>query len=256
MSETLQDVQLWILTAVLLLGAGTKAVDRTAQGPAVLLPVPLRRPFTVAHAAVEAGLAAGLLFCSGGAAYAVRGATAVLFAVGLVALVRLRQRDPEMGCGCFGGLSTEPIGWRALTRSGLFLAAAVATFGLPHSGWAALVHATPWHGVLCAAEVAVVAVLSPELREAVVRLRSPVPCELREVSRKQMVRRLHASREWHKQRPLLASPEPVDTWRHGCWWFARFAGQEGDREFSVVFAVEVGRRRPDVRSLVVEPPAE
>ena len=44
MSETLQDVQLWILTAVLLLGAGTKAVDRTAQGPAVLLPVPLRRP--------------------------------------------------------------------------------------------------------------------------------------------------------------------------------------------------------------------
>ena len=198
-------------------------MDRTAQGPAVLLPVPLRRPFTVAHAAVEAGLAAGLLFCSGGAAYAVRGATAVLFAVGLVALVRLRQRDPEMGCGCFGGLSTEPIGWRALTRSGLFLAAAVATFGLPHSGWAALVHATPWHGVLCAAEVAVVAVLSPELREAVVRLRSPVPCGCAKC-RKQMVRRLHAAGVAQAASPL-GLPEPVDTWRHGCWWFARFAGQ-------------------------------
>src|SRR5690606_39829559 len=111
--------------------AGTKAVDRTAQGPAVMLPVPLRRPFTVAHAAVEAGLAAGLVFCPGGAAYGVRGATAVLFAVGLVALVRLRQRAPEIGCGCFGGLSTEPIGGRALNRSAPFLAAAVATFGLP-----------------------------------------------------------------------------------------------------------------------------
>jgi len=250
--DALRETQVWLLAAVLLLGAAAKAVDRTAQGPAVLLPVRLRQPFTRLHAALEAVLAAGLMVLSGAAGEVVRAATAALFAVALVALLRLRRRDPELGCGCFGGLSTEPVGWRSLTRCALFLGAAAATVGLPGSGWAALADATPRHGALLAVEAAVVAALSPEIREAWRRLRSPVPCALREVSRGRMLRRLRASGEWRERRHLLVSTEPADTWRHACWWLARFPGRDGERSVDVVFAVEVSGRRPEVRALVAD----
>lgn len=254
--ETFRETQLWILAAVLLLGAAAKAADRTPQGPAVLLPVALRQPFSLAHAVLEAVLAVALLALAGPVAQAARVVCAVMFAVGLAALLRLRSRDPELGCGCFGGLSTEPVGWRSLTRSGLFLAAAAATIGLPRSGWAVLADSSPWHWGLLAAEVAVVAALSPELRELGRRMRSPVPCELREVSRTRMLRRLRASGEWRERRRLLVSAEPVDVWRHGCWWLARFAGRDGERTVDVVFAVGVSGRRPEVRALVADASAD
>lgn len=252
MIETIREIQAPLLAAVLLLGALAKAVDRTAQGPAALLPARVRRPFSLAHAGVEAVLAVALLVLAGPFNDLARGATAVLFAVGLATLYQLRKRDPEMGCGCFGGLSTEPVGWRSMTRCGLFAAAAAGAVGLPGSGLAALADPTPWHGVALLAEVAVIVVLSPELGEIATRLRHPVPCELREVPPGRSLRRLRRSPSWSAHRPLLASTEPVDMWRHGCWWFARFAGERGGRAVDVVFAVEVGGLRPAVRAAVTD----
>lgn len=256
MVDTVRETQVLVLAAVLLLGALAKTVDRTAQGPAVLLPPRFRRPFSLAHGVLEAVLAAALLAAAGPVADLARVVTAALFAVGLAALDQLRRRDPEMGCGCFGGLSTEPVGWRSMTRCGLFAVAAVAAVGVPGSGYAVLAGFTPWHGAVLAVEAAVLAALSPELKEVGTRLRTPVPCELREVSPRGPLRRLRRSAQWRQYRALLSSTGPNDVWRHGCWWFARFPGERSGRPVDVVFAVRVSARgeRPAVRAVVAERP--
>ncbi|GLU49784.1 MauE/DoxX family redox-associated membrane protein [Nocardiopsis ansamitocini] len=250
MIEILRETQFPILVAMLLLGAVAKAVDRSAQGPAAFLPVGVRRFFGLANAGIEAVLAVALVALGGLLGDLARGATALLFVLGLATLYQLRKRDPEMGCGCFGGLSTEPVGWRSLTRSGLLALAAGVTVGLPGTGAAAVTGFTAWHGLVLVAELAVFAALSPELGELVKRLRNPVPCELREVPLNRSIRRLRSSDAWADSRAFLTGTEPVDVWRHGCWRLVRFAGQRRERPVDVVFAVPLNGMRKEVRVTV------
>ena len=74
--------------------------------------------------ATELGLGIAMLLTAGrvGAglpATVVRAGTAVLFLIAVGALVELRERRPDAGCGCFGELSVTPVGARTIARAAL-----------------------------------------------------------------------------------------------------------------------------------------
>jgi hypothetical protein len=109
----------------------------------------------------------------------VRTGTAPFFLVAVGALNEMRQRRPDAGCGCFGELSGTPIGLRTMARPGLLCVSAVATLGLPPLRMpSSSAEAELWLAVL-AFELALIAFLSPELSEIMVRLGYSEPCELR-----------------------------------------------------------------------------
>ncbi|TQN33538.1 hypothetical protein FHX37_3560 [Haloactinospora alba] len=252
MLDLLRGIQPLLLAVVLLLSATTKTADRAGrgQGPAVLLPQRLRRPATVASSGVEALLAAGLLLLPGMAGDVVRAATAVWFAGAALALLRLRRRAPDQGCGCFGGVSTTPVGWRTIARAALFAGAAAAAVGADPSGITAGGGAAVAAGTVTAAEVAVLAALSPELTELTARLRRRAPCEVREVPLRRTMSRLRSSEVWQANAASLAERRPHDVWRQGCWRLLRFSGSRGGRPVDVVFGVPVGGHRAAVRAVV------
>ncbi|CAM3826064.1 MauE/DoxX family redox-associated membrane protein [Nocardiopsis rhodophaea] len=249
-----REIQLPILTLLLLLGAVAKFADRSPRGngPAALLPARARRRFELAQGWLEAVLAVGLLTLTALPGDIARGATAALFTVAALLLLRLRERDPELGCGCFGGLSTTPVGWRAIARALVLAAAAVSTIGLESTGVVVVAAPTATHLVAMAVEVVLIAALSPELNELAIRLFHLEPCELREVPLRRTLTRLKASDVWRANMALINEPsgEPADVWRHGCWRFVRFAGTRDNREVDVVFGVHVRGRRPAVRAAI------
>ena len=109
----------------------------------------------------------------------VRTGTALFFLIAVGALNEMRQRRPDSGCGCFGELSGTPIGLRTIARPGLLCASAVVTLGLPPLRMpSSSTEAELWLAVL-AFELALIAFLSPELGEILVRLGYSEPCELR-----------------------------------------------------------------------------
>jgi hypothetical protein len=260
----LRDVQIPLLAAMLLGGFVTKLV-RIARlrsvgaglGPTALFPMRLRRPLALAMCAVELGLGAGLIATSGtlaGSAPAtcVRLGTALLFLVAAAALVELRASRPDLGCGCFGDLSSTPVNWRTMARPGLLAVAALSTIGLgpvalPRPGW----DAAGQLGLL-AAEVAVIAFLSPELNEALIRLGYTEPCELRVVPVERSLAALRRSKQWRRHAGVLTADQPEDTWRELCWRYLVFPGRHGDTEVRVVFAVFLRQRRPAVHAALVD----
>ncbi|GAB2480570.1 hypothetical protein GCM10026982_00390 [Nocardiopsis aegyptia] len=252
--DAVRQVQLPLLAALLLLGAAAKILSRSeGSGLAVLLPARLRRPAAFGTGVVELALAVGLLVLTGPWGTAARLGTAALFAGSVAVLVLVRRRDPEAGCGCFGGLSRTPIGWRTLARAGLLAAAALATLGLAPDGWEVATAPTAVHGWVLGVELLLLAVLSPELRDVGSRALASEPCELREVSPRRTRARLRSSDVWRTNRPVLLAEEPEDEWRHGCWRFQRFDGMRYGRRVDVVFAVRVGgRRRTSVRAVLVD----
>ncbi|WP_028649125.1 MauE/DoxX family redox-associated membrane protein [Nocardiopsis sp. CNT312] len=252
--DTVREVQLPLLAVLLLLGAIAKAVSGSAAGgTAVLLPRRLLRPVTAAAAAAEGVLAVGLLALAGPLGDLARAGTAVLFALAFIVLVLARRRDPEAGCGCFGGLSRAPIGWRALTRAVLLSGAALATFGLAPAGWEVLASFGGAHAVVLGVGLAVLAVLSPEPRELVARWTTREPCALRPVPLHRTMLRLRASDVWRTNRDVLRGGGPEDVWRHGCWRFLRYDGTRHGRRVDVVFAVRIGgSARTAVRAVLVD----
>jgi hypothetical protein len=174
-------------------------------------------------------------------------ATGLLFCTAVGALHELRTRRPGAGCGCFGDLSDTPVSWRTITRAALLCVAALSSIGVHplhmpgSSGQAAVVVA------VIAAELAVLAALSPELGELMVRLSHVEPCELRRVPVARTLSALHASAPWRRYRPYLESGTPSDMWREGCWRFVVFPGVLADRSVDVVFAVYLAGRRAPVR---------
>ncbi|MCY9786865.1 methylamine utilization protein MauD [Nocardiopsis sp. EMB25] len=252
--DVVREVQLPLLAVLLLFGAVAKTTTGAAMsGLAVLLNERLRRPVTVASGLLEAVLAAGLLVLAGTPGGLARAGTAALFAVSVGVLLLARRRDPEAGCGCFGGLSRAPIGWRTLTRAGLLSVAALSTLGLDPTGWQVVTDPTATHAVVMGVELAVLAVLSPEPRELATRLLNREPCALRPVSRRRTMARLRSSDVWRTNRPVLLGTEPEDVWRHGCWRFLRYDGMRHGRRVDVVFAVRVGGRgRTAVRAVLVD----
>lgn len=252
--EAVREVQLPLLAVLLALAAVAKFTPRGAGGGfAALVPEWLRVPSTAAVGLLEALLAVGLVVAGGLLGEGARALTAAVFTGSTAVLLFVRRRAPEAGCGCFGGLSRAPIGWRTLTRAGLLLAAALATLGLAPTGWGVLTSFTWTHAAVLGGELIVLATLSPESRVLAARVLRREPCELRRHPLRRSRRRLRRSEVWRTNRPTLLSEEPEDQWRHGCWRFLRHDGLRHGRRVDVVFAVRTGgKRNTAVRAAVVD----
>jgi len=259
-----REVQIPLLAMLLIAGCAAKAgrvisarsVD-AGTGPTVLFPLRLRRTAVIGMCVSELALGAGLLVTAGGLggdelASAVRGTTALLFGTAVGALHVLRTRRPGAGCGCFGDLSDTPVTWRTMTRAALLCAAALSSLGvaplrMPDSpGQAA--------GFLAVivVELAVLAALSSELGQVMVRLGHAEPCEVRRVPVARTLAVLRASTPYRRCSPYLLSETPADVWREGCWRFLAFPGVFANQRVDVVFAVFLMGRRVPVRFGVVE----
>lgn len=254
----LREAQLPLLAMLLIGGCAAKArrtlSTRPAGAgtePAVLIPLRLRRPAAIGLCLTELALGAGLLLTagrpgSGSPALVTRTATALLFAMAAVALYELRLRRPDAGCGCFGELSTTPVSGRVIARAALLCLSALASLGAPplrmpgSAAQAGLLLGT------VAAEVAVLAGLSPEVGQALLRLGHAEPCELREVPVARTLAALRASAPWRRYQQVVGDA-PVDVWREGCWRFLVFPGVLSGRRVEVVFAVSLAGRRAPVR---------
>ena len=259
-----REVQVLLLAVLLIGGSAAKLWHASGAGspghgtgPTALFPVRLRRPAAMALCAAELALGAGLLLTAGGAgasgpAVIVRAATLVLFCTGVGALHELRGRRPDAGCGCFGELSHTPVSWRAITRSALLCVAAAATIGAPplrmpgSAGQAWLTLA------VAAAELALLAALSPEVGQLMIRLSHAEPCELREVPVDRTLSALRSSAPWRRYRRFLVAAGPADVWREGCWRFVVFPGVLASRQVEVVFAVYLAGRHGPVRVGVLD----
>jgi hypothetical protein len=260
---TVREMQV-LLLALILLGACAAKLARVLRARSVqvivdataLFPPRLRRRATMALYVTEMSLGLGLIVTAGQAGHGrwadgVRLATAFFFVLATCALVELRERRPDLGCGCFGDLSGTPPGARSVARSGLFAAAALASV---HSGVLSVpppgLAAAQVFGVLFT-ELLLVAVLSPELGEALVRLGYAEPCEVRPASPHRALTALRHSRAWRSHSGLITRDVPSDMWRELCWWYVVYPGRDGAMGSDIVFVVEVGSRRPAVRAAVV-----
>jgi hypothetical protein len=262
-----RDIQVPLLAALLLGGCAAKARRAISarslapdMGPTALFPVRLHRPVAIVVCVSEVTLGVGLLLTAGGLgaglpALAIRLLTVVLFGTAVGALHELRSKRPTAGCGCFGDLSDTPVGWRTITRSVLLGAAAVVSVGAPplhkpaSAGQAIVVLA------VFVIELGVLAALSPELGEVMVRLGYSEPCEVRRLPVARSLAALRGSPQWRQYRGYLVTPEPTDVWREGCWRFAVFPGVLATRPVEIVFAVYLKPRRPPVRVGVLDPAA-
>jgi hypothetical protein len=265
-----REVQIPLL-AVLLIGGcaakarralGARSID-AGIGPTGMFPFSLQRPAAIVIFVSELALGVGLLVTAGRIgvglpAVAVRAATFVLFCTAVAALAELRSRRPDVGCGCFGDVSSTPVGWRTITRAALLGAAAVASLGVPPLR---SLGSPDWLGealAVTAAELALLAALSPEIGEMMVRLGRAEPCELRRVPVAKTLDTLWASASWRRYHRYLITTTPTDVWREGCWRFAVFPGILASRRVEVVFAVYMSGRHAPIRAGVIDidtPPA-
>jgi hypothetical protein len=259
-----REVQIPLLSLMLLGGCGAKGVRvvrsralAVGLGPTALFPLRLRRPIAMAMCASEFGLGIGLIVTAGklGAglpATIVRAGVSLLFLTAVGALVELRERRPDAGCGCFGELSVTPVGNRTIARSAVLAVAAIATVGqaplrMPESGQLAAV----WI-VAVVAELLLLAALSPELGEAMARLGYSEPCEVRRISVDRTLAALASSAPWRRYADLVTEPAPADIWREGCWRYLVYPGESEGRPVDLVFAVSLRSRRPQVQVAVLD----
>ena len=263
MLDVARDVQIPLLAALLLGGSAAKAYRVIAAGsiaagtgPTAIFPLRLRRPVAIAMCVSEFTLGVGMMvtagrFGAGRPALGVRVATALLFCTAVGALHELRARRPDAGCGCFGDLSDAPVTWRTITRAALLCLAGISSIGVRplhmpgSSGQAAVVLA------VTVAEVAMLAVLSPEVSQVMVRLGQAEPCEVRIVPVARTLVALRASSPWRHYRSYLMSETPSDIWREGCWRFMAFPGMLSGRGIDVVFAVYLSGGHAPVRAGVL-----
>jgi hypothetical protein len=267
MLTAIRELQIPLLVALLLGGCAAKGwrVLRSrsmavAMDPAGLFPLRLRRPVMIAMCATEFGLGLALIATAGriGAGGAglpasiVRAGTALFFLVAAGALNETRQRRPDAGCGCFGEFSETPIGWRTITRAGVLCAAAAATIGLPPLR----MPSSPTTAELCLAtlafELSLLAFLSPEVGEILVRLGYSEPCELRRLPVGRTLTALHSSSQWRRFSSQVSATAPADVWREGCWRFVVYPGFARGRRVDIVFAVYLQARRPPIRVAVLD----
>jgi len=168
------------------------------------------------------------------------------------ALNELRHRRPGVGCGCFGDLSETPVSMRTLSRSALLCAAAIASLGVPPLRLPASAAAGIVLLAVTAAELLLIAALSPEVGEVLVRLGYSDPCEARRLPVTRTVASLRGSGPWRTYQRYLTALDPADIWREGCWRFLAYPAAIDGRTVDVVFGVYLQARRPQVRAAVVE----
>ncbi|WP_067185505.1 MauE/DoxX family redox-associated membrane protein [Microtetraspora niveoalba] len=224
-------------------GGGQDALSRL--GPAVLVPERFRRTAMLVCAIGEFALVAGQLAADLAVA---RWLTVVFFAISTYVLWDLRRRRPDVGCGCFGEVSSTPVGLRSVTRTAVLTGMAVAV-AVSDIGAADALAGVSWTAAAWAAGyLALLLSLSPEVEEIFSRLRHRAPCEERPMPADRALTRLRSSTAWRAHAAGLESDEPYDSWRELCWRFFVFPGQGGA---DVVFAVYLSGRRPAVRVAVV-----
>src|ERR1700761_5892346 len=262
--SAIREVQIPLLAVMLLGGCGAKGLRvlksrdlAVGLGPTALFPLRLRRPIAMAISAAEFGLGIGLVLTAGKAgtglpATIVRAGVSLLFLIAVGALIELRERRPDAGCGCFGELSVTPVGNRTIARSAVLAVAAIVTVGqpplaMPDSGRLA----TVWI-VTVVAEVLLLAALSPELGEAMARLGYSEPCEVRRISVDRTLAALAGSAPWRRYAGLVTEAAPADIWREGCWRYLLYPGDTGDRRIDLVFAVSLRSRRPQIRVAILD----
>jgi len=267
MLTAIREAQVPLLAAMLLGACAAKAwralharAGTARADPAALFPAHLRHPIMILMFAAELGLGLGLIgtagrfghLAQGLPATIVRAGTALFFLVAVGALNEMRQRRPDSGCGCFGEVSGTPIGLRTIARPALLCASAVATLGLPPLRMPSFpAEAGLWLAVL-AFEAALIAFLSPELGEIMVRLGHSEPCELRRLPVGRTLTALHASSLWRRHAAQVSAAAPSDVWREGCWRFVVYPGSERGRPVDIVFAVYLQSRRPAIRAAVLD----
>ena len=267
MLTAVRELQVPLLAALLLGGCATKAwrVLRSrsiapAMDPAGLFPLRLRRPMMMAMCAAEFGLGVALIATARRfgplsprlPSTIVRTGAALFFLVAMAALNETRQRRPEAGCGCFGEFSETPIGWRTITRAGVLCAAAAVTIGLPPLRMpSSPTTAELWLAAL-AFELSLIAFLSPELGEILVRLGYSEPCEVRRLPVGRTLTALRSSSAWRRYAGQVSAAAPADVWREGCWRFVVYPGLARGRRVDIVFAVYLQARRPPIRVAVLD----
>jgi hypothetical protein len=267
MLTAIRELQILLLAALLLGGCAAKGwrVLRSrsiavAMDPAGLFPLQLQRPVMIVMCATEFGLGLALLATAGrlGAGGAglpatiVRASAALFFLVAAGALNETRQRRPDAGCGCFGEFSDTPIGWRTITRAGVLCAAAAATIGVPPLRMPSSPATAEVLLAALAFELSLIAFLSPEIGEILVRLGYSEPCELRRLPVGRTLTALHSSAQWRRYAGQVSAAAPDDVWREGCWRFVVYPGSARGRRVDIVFAVYLQARRPPVRVAVLD----
>jgi hypothetical protein len=265
MLSAIREVQIPLLAAMLLGGFGAKAVRilraravDEGLGPTALFPLRLRRPVAMFMCAAEMGLGLGLILTmtrtgAGIPATTVRAGTALLFLTAVGGLVELRERRPDMGCGCFGDLSATPVGLRTIARSALLAIAALVAIGQPALQMPTSDSAAALRIVILAVEVTLITALSPEIGEAMVRLGYSEPCEVRRVSVDRTLASLGGSAPWRRYAGMVTADSPADIWREGCWRYVVYPGEAGHRSIEIIFAVYLRSRRALVRAALLDP---
>jgi hypothetical protein len=261
MLTALGDIQIPLLAAMLLGGCSAKlarAIQRRSVGaglgPTALFPLKLRPLAAGTLCAVELGIGIGLIltagrFGAGTPALLIRISTCLLFVVATCALIELRSIRPDIGCGCFGEFSTSPITGRTLARSILLGAAALGTVKV--GPIIRLPRIAPTL-IMLVAELGLFGLLSPEVRDVLVRIGYSAPCELRLLSPEQTIATLQRSAQWRRHHALIADDPPVDVWRELCWRYVAYRSRYNARDAELVFAVYLQNRRPTVLSVLVD----
>jgi len=263
--HAIREVQIPLLAAMLLGACAAKLAQvlkagklSSAFGPTALFPANIRRPVAFGICVVEAALGLGLILTAGGTggkvpAMAFRAGSCLFFIVATCALIELRASRPDVGCGCFGELSTSPVNFRTIARSALFAVAALVTItlgpiGRPPVKASAIAELL---GIL-AAELLVIGALSPEIGEGLIRLGYSEPCELQIVPSGRTLAALHRSRQWRRHSRLITSAVPADIWRELCWRYVVYPASYDNRAADLVFAIFLKHRRPAIRAALVD----
>src|SRR5258707_1107400 len=226
MLNALGVAQIPLLAAMLVGGCSAKfarAVQRRSidagLGPTALFPLRLRAWAAGTLCAVEFGMGIGLIVTAGtlGAGAPAMGGrlgTCAPFVVATLALIRPRHLAPIQPPQSFSNVAVTLI----------FLLAELAIFGL----------------------------LSPEVRDLLVRIGYSEPCELRVQSPEQTLATLQRTNQWRRSATLIAADQPLDVWRELCWRYLAFPSKYNGREAEMVFAVYLQTRRPIVLFALVD----
>jgi hypothetical protein len=264
MLTALGVAQIPLLATMLIGGCSAKFVRvvrrRSIQaglGPTALFPLRIRPWAAGTLCAFELGLGIGLIvtaetFGAGAPAKLVRAATCVLFVVATFALIELRGIRPDIGCGCFGDFSSTPITARTLLRSILLAVAALGTFDLKPIQAPRSFSDIEQPLIFFVVELGLFALLSPEVRDVLVRIGYSEPCELRVQSPEQTLATLQRTGQWRRHSDLIANDQPLDVWRELCWRYLAFPSRYNGKETELVFAVYLQTRRPIVLAALVD----
>src|SRR5690606_34832346 len=141
-----------------------------------LVPPRWRGPVMYICAGGELLLAAGLAVSS---APLFRWGALAFFAISTYVLLDLLRRRPDVGGGRFGEASERPVGWRTIGRAVVLSAMSAGTVWVPVPALSVLSGMSGTTAAAMAGGLAVLALLSPELDDAVTRLRYRAPCEQR-----------------------------------------------------------------------------